>query len=317
MKKWTIRALILAPLGFSCVLGTRAVNNPGSIIPNDSMSGTGSNGMNGLNPSLYHTYQTALATLMNQPLASPAGILTADWDRLILKDSSAPDGGPLVFVQYVLGCALQTTDPAPTDPVSGASFSGSGTANPQLNIYSAWMNGGLSQLQQRAIYICLAARMNDQEQIHIWLEGSTINPQSALALSQYPVIEGYWGVGNGSPPQLYRWPWSSTNASPLRNGSSPVADTNRLCSSSSDGGDYPLCPQLVAGPCSGTSLAGVLVPPFTCIAPDGSSIDAVQTRLSCADCCSPTYAGFDCSGASGGACTCGVTTASTSLSSRP
>ncbi len=295
------RIVIAASLGLAIAVGACRVFLATPAAP-DRSSATGATSSNSLLPATFHHYEKKLAVVLAEPLTDGGSQLGPDWGG-ILDDSAgdAPDAGERQkLVRFVLGCALSNGQSAlsyPSTSIDGGFDAGSDNF---LTSAGGWWDAGLCPLGDAGlaadasaqpcqdVYTCLAARVNPNGEVRIWVDGQGtehyVDPLDAGPDgAPFSVIEAGWQAivdGNGKVT-ITVWP-SPPPTCPAYT-SPPVG---RLC------GEHPEACGFDAG--TGTCVeidTGVL----TCTGANDAG-QVFETRLSCANWCASFDAGVADSG---------------------
>jgi hypothetical protein len=289
MKPKTL-VIIAASLALSGAVGVWS-SLRGGLHPATSTGGVGTVGSNGLHPAVYAKYQAALSRLMGYSLTHPPGsrFLNPEWGKQILEEDQSPEARKLV--SDAIDCAVQTSTALEYTPKKTKVTLRFGPGNGILAGTGGWLGAPLDPSQWAAVHTCLATRMNFTSNVKVWMEGSDIRAtMTADEMKKFQVVEGYWGAQmSGTTATIYYWPPSASGISDTSLGlvepafapghDPSLLDVDRYCVSVAS-----QCPfQKGTGGC--TKAPDGAAPRWTC-----NGIAAVETRLTCADCCVPTFA---------------------------
>jgi hypothetical protein len=312
---WKYRTIIAAFLGISCSASQPTCG--GKIQPQRHADTLGSVGSNGLDPDYYVAHQRMLTQLMQLPLtdANDSTLLNPAWGTLLLNADQSQNA--ITFVKYVLGCTVSlgrnggslSYNPQPSSGTGGASSTPltfkPDPPRPLLNDTGEWIHRPLrSQTQLANVHRCMATRLNKTPSVQYWVAGGDVAPDQPLDAGAYPVVEAYWAVTmDGGASLITIWgPRASTPRQPNASGQTGVtlAGLGQPSSPTPDRSPPPNFPPPVP---EGNRFCIVYPqlcdiqpsPEGTCTPRDGgggwtcNGRDAIETRLSCSDCCDCTY----------------------------
>jgi hypothetical protein len=289
---WKRRTIIAASLGVSCSVGPRACAGGRPPFPVNIDDATGTVGSNGLDPDYYAKHRDMLTGLMMLRLTDErdSTSLNPAWGRLLDDD---PSQSAITFVRHVLGCTVSLGSALryktqPSNGTGGASsttltFTPDPSTAPLLNDTSEWTSRPLDRPKWAFVHRCMAVRLNKTPSVQVWMAGGDVAPAQRLDTGAYPIIEAYWAVTmDGGAPTVTIWQPSVPaldGSSRPRHGFHIKWNTavSRFCAASPQLCDFR---RAVADTCTPRDGGGG----WTC---DG--LDAIETRLSCSDCCDCTY----------------------------
>jgi hypothetical protein len=301
IMKWRYRVLIAASLGLCCSVGACpslwkrapiAVDPDCPAETQKNTTATGTVGTNGLNPEFYRTHQAMLTAFMKAPLTDPAhpNSLNSVWSAL-LDDDQSEDA--TTFASYAIDCAVKTQSKLSYTTRGGKTLNFDAGTGILTDTY-AWLSQPLTLPQSANVHRCMATRMN-LNPVPVWMEGGDVAVAKSLSCSEYPVSEGFWaattdGTGGGGTTITWWPPLSFVTAEKASFNSDKASSRAEYAADFLNALTRRACvPPTATSPCpikAGTGTCKLEANVWRC-GPNG--VDAIETRLTCDDCCSPAY----------------------------
>lgn len=191
--------------------------------PQGGISGTG--GINGLEPGVYHAQVSALLAALSVPAADPNNAAAVN-PALVTTGLLNTADGREVF-KYAVGCALPQGSSLSYSTY--AAYVGGGI----LSTTGAWTTGALTTSQKEDVLTCMIAHLNAVgAHVPIFLSGPSVTTFESSDDDGFGVEEAIWQAKipvAGQPPVYYAWPRANLlNACGLLSGTNWI---KRICGS--------------------------------------------------------------------------------------